>query len=371
MVKVAASRKGITKSALDFDSHPGYIGCANGTLELTPDGVKLKPLTEEHYLTLNTGIEYQPDATHTLWTDYLERFLPDEEVRAWLQALVGYSLFGDNAEQIMLVGQGLTGTGKTTLTEGLFAALGGYAGPMEASLLRANADDKARPDILKAMPRRIIIAEELSEFQHLHVDQVKRLTGAGTLSARGMAVNVFVERQPAFTPFIMTNATPTIEGADSALLNRTLVVPFDVQVPRNRNAGSVRRRIVAEAREAILAWAVEGWKRYAEDSVDLRSVPAGALAAQLRFSSGMSDFHQFLADFCDIAPGYSVGPTALYGAYEEWCSQNGVDDRDKLSPIKFGKRMNAMGTEVRKEWDGEKQVWRRQGIALNHRPNTA
>ena len=364
MVNVARSRRGITRQAADFDADGSLIACTNGTLELTDEGAKLRPTTPDDYLTLNTGVAYRPEARHKLWDDYLERFLPDVEVREWLQMLAGYSLLGDNSEQLLVVGLGKTSTGKTTITEGLFAALGGYAGPMEASLLRASADDKARPDILKALPRRIIIAEELSEFQHLHVDQVKRITGAGKLSARGMASNVFTERAPAFTPWIMTNETPTIEGADAALKNRVLVVPFDVHVPRNNNAGKIRKRIVTEAREAILAWAVEGWKRYAEDAVDLRTVPAGALNASLRFSAEMSDFHRFLSDCCDVGEGYSVAPSVLYSTYEEWCSENGIKEKDQMSKIMFGKRLNALGTELKREYDGPKQVWKRFGIAV-------
>jgi P4 family phage/plasmid primase-like protien len=364
MQKIVRGRAGIIIPAEAFDADPTLIGCANGVLELKPDGASFRRGREGDFLTLNTGVDYRPDAKHALWDDYLKRFQPDEEVRSWLQMLVGYSLFGRNPEQLLVVGLGKTSTGKTTITEGLLAALGGYAGPLEASLLRSNADDKPRPDILKAMPRRIVIAEELSEFQHLHVDQVKRITGAGTLSARGMASNMYVERTPAFTPWLMTNETPTIDGADAALKNRILVVPFDVQMPRNRANARTRERILVEALPAILAWAVEGWNAYVSDAVDLRVIPAGALAAQLRFSSEMSDFHRFLSECCDVGEGYSVAPNALYGRYEEWCSDNGVEGKEKLTPIRFGKRMNAMGLELKRERDDGKQVWRRQGIAL-------
>jgi putative DNA primase/helicase len=364
MQKIVRGRAGIIVPAETFDADPKLIGCANGVLELKPDGVGFRRGREGDYLTLNTGVDFRPAAKHELWDDYLKRFQPDEEVRAWLQMLVGYSLFGRNPEQLLVVGLGKTSTGKTTITEGLLAALGGYAGPLEASLLRSNADDKPRPDILKALPRRIVIAEELSEFQHLHVDQVKRITGAGTLSARGMAANVFVERAPAFTPWLMTNETPTIEGADAALKNRVLVVPFDVQMPRNRVNANTRERILKEALPAILAWAVAGWEAYVGDAVDLRAVPAGALAAQLQFSAEMSDFHQFLSVCCDAAEDYHEIPMALYSAYETWCLDNGVKDRDVLSVNKFGRRLMQMGYEKGKKTINGKQVDVRLGVRL-------
>lgn len=364
MQGLATGRKGITVPPATFDADPALINCPNGTLELKPDGLVFRPThAREDYLTLSTGVEYEEGATHELWDGYLKRFLPDEEVRDWLQRLVGYSLFGDNAEQLLVVCQGVTSTGKTTLSEALQQVLGGYGGPLEASILRGNADDRARPDILKALPRRLVIAEELSEFQYLHVDQVKRITGAGSLSARHMRSDKFVERRPAFTPWIMTNETPTIEGGDAALKNRVLVVPFDVAMPRTRAAGQVRTRILKEAGSAVLAWATAGWDKYTAGS-DLREIPAGALAANLKFHEEMSEFHSFLAERCDVGSDYHESRTDLYDAYLSWCSEHQIKERDQLTLTKFGKRLAGMGYGVDKRTVDGSQVRRRIGLRL-------
>lgn len=362
----ARRRKGITVPLEQFDADPMLLGCANGTLVLSREGVTLRAVRPEDYLTHNTGTAYVEGARHPLWDDYLERFQPDPEVREWLQKLVGYSLFGHNAEQLLIVGLGLTGSGKTTFTEGLLKALGGYAGPLDASVLRASGDDKPRPDILKIMAKRFVIAEELSEFQHLHVDQAKRLTGAGTLSARGMNSNTFVERRGAFTPWLMTNEVPTIEGADAALRNRVLVVPFDVQQVRSRESSRIREEIIAEGSQAILAWAVEGWVKYATSAADagLRSIPAGALEANGKFASGMSEFHTFLSQCCDQGEDFSEVPIRLFEAYENWCAENSIAERERLSLTKFGRRVDAMGYHRERVRADGKQVWMRRGLRL-------
>lgn len=364
MQNVMKTRKGVTIQAEAFDADPRLIVCPNGTLELLDDGVKFRPSNHEDYNTIVAGADYEPSARHPLWEDYLKRFHPDDEVRDWLQRLVGYSLFGANDEQLLIVGLGRTSTGKTTFTEGIFAALGGYAGPLEATVLKTSGDDKPRPDILKALSRRIVIAEELSEFQKLHVDQVKRITGAGTLSARGMNSDVYVERKGAFTPWIMTNDVPTIQGADAAIRSRVIVVPFDVAQARSRAASAVRRRILAEARPAILAWAVEGYVKSLGG--DLRETPLGAIAANAKFAEGLSELHAFVADRCEMGDGMSTLGSALFEAYQVWCTNNQIPERDQLNPITFGRRMTAMGTEVTRKRTGDsgKQQWHRLGIRL-------
>lgn len=360
------SRKGITVQAEMFDASPRILVCPNGTIELRDEGVKFRPSRIEDYNTLVTGADYEQSAQHELWDDYLKRFQPDEQVRDWLQRIVGYSLLGANPEQFLVVGLGLTSTGKTTFTEGLFAALGGYGGPLEATVLKTSGDDKPRPDILKALPRRLAIAEELSEFQNLHVDQVKRITGAGTLSARGMNSDRYVERRAAFTPWLMTNEVPHIEGADAALRSRVLVVPFDVFQQRSRTSSAVRERIIAEAGPAILAWAVAGWEKYLSGA-DLREIPTGAWAANAKFAEGMSDVHLFVSQRCELLADASVVNSHLYEAYQIWCAECGIAERDQLSGPKFGRRMTALGTQVvrrRVAESGGKQIWHRVGVRL-------
>lgn len=362
MMDLARTMTGVEVSANKFDADPAQLVCGNGTLVLGEE-VTFRANLPSDYNTHRTETKFVAGATHKLWTNYLNKFLPDEEIRDWVQTIVGYSLLGDNPEQLLIVCQGETGSGKTTFAEAIMAALGRYAGPLEASVLRGSSDDKPRPDIIKAIARRIVVAEELSEFQHLHVDQAKRITGAGTLSARGMNSNSFVERRAAFTAFLMTNETPTIEGGDAALRNRLLVIPFDVQEPRTQKGAKIRDRIVTEAREAVLAWAVAGWERYSA-GVDLRAIPAGALAANLKFADEMSDFHTFVSECCDVGPDYQESPAALFHVYETWCETNRIDKRNWLSVVKFGRRMNAIGTKRVKVRNGEELLWVRVGIRL-------
>jgi putative DNA primase/helicase len=237
---------------------------------------------------------------------------------------------------------------------------------MVASIMRDNADDKPRPDLLDALSKRLVIAEELSAAQHLHPDQIKRLTGGSLISARGMRANSYYRRRPAFTPWLVTNETPTIEGADEALKRRILVVPFDVQIPRALEARNYLTRLLETSLEAILAWVVKGYEMYVERP-DLAEIPVGAMKANLKFASELSDFHTFISDACDTGPDYSEGPSLLFVAYEHWCELKRVKERDRVSSTKFGRSLGSLGFDKDRAMIDGKQTWVRTGIRLTEK----
>jgi Zierdtviridae DNA primase len=368
MVTVARGRKGIVLNGAEFDSNAELLACPNGVLELQDNGVGFRSVRREDYLTLNTRVEYKPGAKSKLWETFLSQVQPDDEVRAWLQMLAGYSMYGENIERLLIVATGPTSTGKSTFTEAFMAALGDYAGPMPASVLRDNADDKPRPDLLDALPRRLVVAEELSAAQHLHPDQIKRLTGGSTVAARGMRASTYIYRVPAFTPWLVTNSAPTVTGADPALWRRLLVVPFNQQVPTGKENKALRRLFATSERAAILAWLVDGYKAYVElgsRGGSVLDMPLAVVEANAEFRSSMNDLDGFIEEVCDCEPSAICSPRELYEAYKQWCERGNVSTREQLSERRFGLEMNAKGyLRQQRRVDGEPR-WIRAGIALN------
>ena len=341
MVDVIKDRRGVVVSAETFDSAPRLLGCANGTLELAEDGVALRAASRDDYLTYATPVPYEEGARSPMWDGFLKLVQPDEEVRTWLQRLVGYSLLGHNAERILVALVGPTSTGKTTFAATVMSALGPYAGPMPMSVFRDNPDDKPRPDLLDALPRRFVVAEELSAAVHLHSDQIKRLTGGSVVAVRGMRANTYVNRVPAFTPWLVSNSPPTVNGTDTALWRRLLVVPFETRIPQERAGFAETMR--AEAGAAVLAWAVEGYQMYV-DSVrrgdSLLDIPAAALETNVLFREGLSDIDVFLAEMTESGGEYSVNKTHLYEEYAAWCDRMGLRAG---SAVLFGRELSGRG----------------------------
>jgi putative DNA primase/helicase len=371
MLRMARDNKGITLPAEDFDTDPHQLVCSNGTVvlpgEFSGDAVKRIPSIQEHRNTIETGTPYEEGAESPEWNKFLSKFQPDASIRDWLQKLAGYSLLGRNPRRMMVMCVGDTSTGKSTFALAVSAALGAYAGSANMTIFRDNQDEKPRPDLIRVLPKRFVYAEEASKSWHLHPDQIKRLTGGTPVTARTLQAKVFVDMVPHFTPWLLTNAAPTIEGADAALWRRVVVVPFDVQIPAAEEDARVEAELVsAGGRAAVLKWLVDGYRAYLADPDSIQEIPAAAVAANRKFRAEISDLSTCLEEICEFGEpdAYSVTPADLYSAYQMWCGVNGITGRDVMSATKMGKELNGMNYAKKQLKREGKVFWVRTGLRL-------
>lgn len=351
MLGVARSLKGMSVNADTLDARRDLLVCPNGTLELEDaGGVRLRSSRLEDFNTVSSGTAYRESARLPEWDKFLERFQPDVEIREWLQKLAGYTLLGLNPKRLMVIAFGPTSTGKTTFANALANALGAYAAPTTMTVFRDNQDERPRPDLVKILNKRFIYAEEASASWRLHPDQIKRITGGAPISARVPYAKEYMDIVPSFTPWLLTNHAPTIEGADAALWRRLVVVPFDIQIPANEEDDHFQQLLGSErGREAILSWAVEGYRLYRMAPESLTFIPAGAIEAGRRLRAEVSDFASALEDICEYGEpaDYRVASEQLYQAYLLWCDNHRIQERDRMSLQKFGREVKGLGFERR------------------------
>jgi putative DNA primase/helicase len=348
MLKQAKSNKGMTVAAETFNSNERLLVCPNGTIELTPTGSKFRRSLQGDYNTLTTGVEYRRGAEESSpeWRKFLEKFQPDLEIRDWLQKLAGYSLLGANPSRLMVFAFGETSTGKTTFSLAMASAMGEYSAATSMSVFRDNQDERPRADLVRVLDRRWVYSEEASVNWHLHPDQVKRLTGGAPIPARLPHAQKYMEKVPAFTPWVFTNNAPTIEQADAALWRRILVVPFDIQIAQAEEDPQFEERLLSPVGlQAILAWAVEGWNKYVADPDSISYVPVGATDALARFRAEVNDTSRFLEDCCEWGEPseYFLKPSHLYEVYKVWAEEVGIKERERMNLISLGRSLSGMG----------------------------
>lgn len=357
MVKVAAAQSRAERRVEEFDASPALLACSNGTLELGSGGVVFRPAVRADLLSLSTGVRYVPGATSAAWDRYLRRFVPNVGVRRYLQKVAGYTLLGRNVERKLFFMQGDTSTGKTTFVNALSGALGQYSGTMNLSLFRDNQDEKPRPDLVRGLGKRLLAASEASAEWHLHGDQVKRLTGGDAIRARLLHANTFVERKPAFTPWIATNAYPSVSGVDRALWRRLVCIPFRESVEAGAEDFTVEVELDSvEGREAVLAWAVAGWNLYVADGLSAPSAVEDATAEML---GELSDLDVFLRGVLEPDPtGQGKVPfDELFDRWRMWCEDANVDN--KMSKRKFAGELTGRGFGIQKgRLDGAPKTFR-------------
>lgn len=375
IMRAAAALPELQALSTDFDSDHNVIACADTLLTLGKT-TTTRPVRRSDMLMSTARTSYDPnilDAPPSAITEYLTTFIRskntpagefDKVTERLLFKTLGVCLLGGNPHRLFVIIQGESTTGKTQLAEAITEMLGPeYATTGSASVFRGNLDDRPRPDILKALSKRIAFFSEASKAWELHGDRVKDLTGGGTVSARGMHSNEFIDVRPNFTPVLVTNTLPRITGRDPALLRRMIVFEFNNR-PVVEDA-TIRDRFVHDP--AVHKWLLARMIRGLEDAETEGMsdvITSQGLATMTAYESltHIGSFFQWLGDTdqiervgLDEQKVYGVKSTyatleAMYSRYSYWVKEFGdrKDNHEKYSYAEFNQQLINQGWERKK-----------------------
>ena len=341
----------------DIDAQPHLLNVRNGTLDLET-GRLFDPAPED-FLTKRTNGAVLLDTSKVTegelaWKKIIERTVPDPDTRLALQMISGISLLDGNPLQIMVFLLGVTGTGKSVFAELFAYAIGDYAGSFNLSMMRDNQDERPRADLVRALTQRVIFASEASEQWRLHSDQIKRLTGEDSIPARLPHSGEYIERVPAFIPWLRTNQAPRIESADLALYRRLMVFPFEqTYVRRKGEEGSnVRGSFVVRTRDlvadAIVTWAIEGLLTWQDSGAGEVEKSHEMVRAEAAFRDALNDTQGFLSEETEPDGSGRVVFKELYDRYVNWAFDAGIATKDVLTKKGLGDRLTGLGYVTQK-----------------------
>ncbi len=351
MIALARSEPGIAVRPEDFDGSPWLLNVENGTLDLRTGA--LRPHDPADLITKLAPVEYRPDADCPTFERFLERILPDPEVRSYLQRWAGYCLTGSVREQRLPVWHGSGANGKSTLVGCLLGILGDYGKQTAPDLLVLKQHDEHPTALADLFGARLAASVEVSEGRRLAEALVKQMTGGDRLKARYMRADFF-EWTPTHKLVLVANHRPVITGADEAIWRRIDLVPFIVTIPEAERDPDLPDKLKAEY-PGILRWAVEGCLAWRQNGLGR---PEAVRAASEQYRAEMDTLGAFLSDCCVLGPRYTVAVSELYSAYEQWCTAN---SEKTVSKRTFTQRLRDRGIGDRK---GAKGVRLYQGIAL-------
>lgn len=334
MVELTKCEEGIPVQHDALDLHPYLLNCMNGTLDLRTG--KLRPHRREDCLTKLVPFAYEPTASCPLWLAFLERVIPDAEVRAFLQRAVGYSLTADVGEQVFFFFYGLGANGKSTFLLVMQQMLGSdFAIQAAPELLLARRDRGHPTDQADLFRVRLAVCTEIGAGRSLDEVMVKQLTGGDLIRARRMRED-FWQFPPTHHIWIAANHKPVVHGTDEAIWRRILLVPFDVTIPKAERDPKLVEKLTAEI-PGILAWAVQGctqWRKKGLQPPDVVRLATKAYQEEMDIVGGFFD------ESCARRIGSSTSATELYKAYVAWATAIGEE------PIKqkaFGHRLSERG----------------------------
>jgi putative DNA primase/helicase len=356
MIKAAPIEKGIAVTSDQLDSDKWLLNCKNGVLDLRTG--ELREHKREDLITKIIPVEYDPKARCPTWKDFISEITDDDRfLRDYLMRIVGYGLTGEIGEKCLFFLYGPTDTGKTTFIETIRTMMGDYAKTSEFQTFLSSRNKSAiRNDIARLEKARFVSASEAAKDQVFDEPVIKLITGGDTVIARFL-YKEFFEFKPEFKIFLASNHLPKVSGGDDAIWNRILVVPFQIQIPQEKQDKDLRKKFEREM-PGILNWAISGNKRYQTRGMP---PPQKVVDAVRRYRDESDILLQFISERCEVEKDAFEKTADLFEAWREWCKEMRIGEGTKNS---FGRAMTNYGFKDKPQYIDGKQCRVRMGLRL-------
>jgi putative DNA primase/helicase len=287
-----------------------------------------------------------------LFDSFLQRILPDSQVRAYVQRLFGQAMLGRVTEHILPIFTGEGRNGKGTLRDAVRYAFGDYALEVDPEILMEQKNAQHKTFLMELMGRRLVFCSEGDKGRKFAEATMKRLVGGDEIQANRMHRDP-ITYSPSHTLVMLTNHLPNVSGDDPAIWARIQVVPFDVVIPPKERDGNLPERLKAEA-PAVLAWVYEGWKEYQKQGLN---PPEAVKASTQAYQDESDSMSRFLKENSMVNRGESIQARTFYDVYTKWSQAEGEHAE---TGVVFAKSLKARGIDKKRT---EKGV-RYQGLML-------
>ena len=340
LTMAAAGRRSLAITGQEWDRDPWLLGCGNGVIELKT-GAFRAGRQSDYIKTLSPTAWKGINESAPTWEKFIsEIFNGSQDLAAYIQRLLGYSITGVTREDVFPIFWGQGRNGKGTMLETLQFVLGPLARPVKSELLldqsRIRPSNAPDPDLMSLRGLRIAWASETGEGGRLNEGKAKILSGSDTIAARPPYARSEVSFPPTHNVFLLTNYKPKANPNDYALWNRIHLVPFTVSFVDNPRSPNERKKdhelktkLCAEA-PGILAWLVRGCLEWQKQRLNPPEIVKQATA---QYREGEDDIGRFISECCVIDRRATVKAGKLYEAYETWCKELGLA---KNSGRRFG-----------------------------------
>lgn len=318
---IVEARPYLTLAPADMDSDARALNLQNGTLVLDGACETLRPHGRADRITRVLPVAFEPQAECPEFVAFMERILPDHDVRGFVQRFFGYCLTGLISEQLLVFLHGLGANGKSTLINVAALVLGEYAVTLPFASIQHDEwrrGGDATPDLARLPGARMVRASEPQQGARFDEGMVKSLTGGEPVLVRRLRHDFF-EFAPEFKLVLSGNNRPQIRGQDEGIWRRLALVEFPVQLPPEERIKDYHVRLFRAEAPGILNWLLDGLRLYLDGGL---CVPEAVLAATQLYRQDSNSASRFVSDCVVRAEGVTVRASDLYGAYCDWCKAN-------------------------------------------------
>ncbi|MGQ0776796.1 MAG: DNA primase family protein [Pseudonocardiales bacterium] len=315
---LAGTETDIAVAPEELDAHPTLLNTPGGVVDLDTDQVRAHD--PALLLTRITTAAYHPGASASTWEAFLERVLPDAELRNFTQRLLGSALVGRVVEHVLPIFLGAGANGKSTLLGAVAEVLGDYAATADPALLVDRGYDTHPTGVADLAGRRLALVHETDSGRCLAEGTVKRLTGGDVIKARRMRED-FWEFTPSHLMIMVTNHRPRVRGTDEGIWRRLWLVPFDVVVPPEERDPDLPRKLATES-EGILTWLLQGHQMWRTRGL---AAPDTVTTATEEYRAAEDALGRFLDDKTHRSPLVALRTSVLFAEWQRWAESEGVE----------------------------------------------
>lgn len=323
-----------------WNAQATLFSAANCVLDLYTAKPVARPPRREDFITRQAAVGYRPDAAAPLWEAFVERILPDDDVRRFVRRALGACLVDSASDQAVVVAHGGGANGKSTLFDVVSDVLGDYSMPVSVKTFLA--DDRAsgsapQPDLVRlALRPRMVRASEPPPGSRLAEGIIKEVTGGEKLVARDLNTKP-IEFRVTWKLFLQCNTRPSVRGGDDGIWRRILLVPFSVQIPPDERDPQLKDKLLAE-REGVLNWLIDGYVDWL--GCGGLAPPASVQEASQQYRSESDAVGRFITECCVRRDDAQIDIAVLYEALEAWAKAESLDPPSKMI---FARRLSDRG----------------------------
>jgi putative DNA primase/helicase len=351
MIKLAESETNIPIEPEAMDRDPFLLNVMNGTVDLKTG--QLRQHERADCITKLAPVYFDPEAECPTFLAFLDRVIPDLEVRRFLRRITGYGMTGITSEQCIAFFYGGGANGKSTFLDVIQDMLGDYAQTAAPDLLVSRGGDRHPTELADLFGARWVSSIEVDEGKRLAETLVKQMTGGDKMKARFMRTDFF-QWSPTHKLFLAANHKPEIRGTDYAIWRRIRMIPFTVTIPEAERDGNLGTKLRNEL-PGILNWALQGCKEWQEQGL---GIPDAVREATEEYRQEQDVIGRFMEDSCVVDAQSFVNSGMLFKTYSVWCEASA---NRPVTTTAFGRRMAEKGFTAGRGVDG-KRIWK--GVRL-------
>lgn len=336
----------------EFDKEDMLLNTESGYVDLSSGELHDHDIDKK--FSHQTVAEYSDNVDAPLWEKFLNQiFNNDEELIHYVQKAIGYSFTGSVDEQCLFILNGRGRNGKSVFSNVVSDVAGNYAKQMNVQTIVAkkNQSGSANSDVARLEGARIVTSSELNEGDRFDESLVKQLTGGDKILARFLYGSEF-EYKPKFKIWMATNHLPIIRGTDDGIWRRIKIIPFNIQIPKEKVDKKLEYKLKAEY-TGILNWIVQGAIMWQQEGLEDPEAVTNVIES---YRAEMDPLDAFLEERCTTGQNYSIKAREMYDAYHEWAKES---EEYKMSLNKFGREMSKKLLRVKRR-DG----WYYVGLKL-------